>query len=108
MSTSPDDALDPSTVGEQALAALRGKGNPFEVLVRPQRVDETFAEIHVPAFQQSEREQLLAMVDWYRLPDYQERESLRPTRVVTVRGARGSGKTHLLQSLLARPEGRPQ
>jgi hypothetical protein len=108
MSISLDKSLQASPIAERALNLLKGKDNPFEVLARPQQADDTFADAHVPEFQQSERDQLLEMIDTYRLPEYQDREGLRPCRVVTVRGDRGSGKTHLLQSLVARPDGKPQ
>jgi hypothetical protein len=103
-------SLEPTTptAEAQALSLLKGKDNPFEALVRPQQADTDFTSVHVPQIHQEERGQLLEMIDWYRVEQYRDSEDLKPTRVVTVRGDRGSGKTHLLQSLLARPDGRPQ
>lgn len=92
----------------QAITALKGQDNPFECLARPQRADEDFSVLHVPELHNSERAQLVETINWYRLDDYNESDNLKPTRVVTVRGDRGSGKTHMLLSLLARPDGRPQ
>src|SRR4051812_44176142 len=89
----------PPTLAQRALAVLKGKDNPFEILATGQRADDNFDEIHVPALHQREREQLLWIIDAYRLSDFADSDSLRKTRVVTVLGARGSGKTHLLQSL---------
>jgi hypothetical protein len=108
MSISLDESPQASPGAERALYLLKGKDNPFEVLARPQQADDTFADAHVPEFQQQERAQMLEMIDSYRLPEFRDRECLKPCRVVTVRGDRGSGKTHLLQSLVARPDAKPQ
>lgn len=92
----------------RALDILKGKENPFQALAAAQRADDNFEEVHLPELHQRERELLLQMIDSYRLSDYADSECLPKTRVVTVQGARGSGKTHLLQSLVARPDQKPQ
>jgi hypothetical protein len=102
------EQLPPITVAERALAVLKGKGNPFEVLAAGQRADDSFDEIHVPAQHRRERELLLQIIDTYRPGEYADSGSHPKTRVVTVQGARGSGKTHLLQSLVARADQKPQ
>jgi hypothetical protein len=101
------EQIPPTTVTQRALALLKGKDNPFEALASGQRADDNFHELHVPALHQRERELLLKIIDTYRLSDYAD-EKLQKTRVVTIQGARGSGKTHLLQSLVARPDQKPQ
>lgn len=108
MSISLEETYPGRAVADRALHLLKGQDNPFESLSRPQRADESFADIHVPEFQRAERECLLKMIDWYRLTEYHEQEHLRPSRAVTVQGYRGSGKTHLLQSLVARPDRKAQ
>jgi hypothetical protein len=107
MSISLEHASPPS-VSQRALGLLKGKDNPFEILAAGQRADDNFHEIHVPALHQRERELLFKIIDTYRLGDYSDSDRLQKTRVVTVQGARGSGKTHLLQSLVARPDQKPQ
>ena len=102
------EQLPPVTVSERALALLKGKDNPFELLANGQRADENFQEMHVPALHQSERDLLFKIIDTYRLADYADSDHLPKTRIVTVQGPRGSGKTHLLQSLVARPDQKPQ
>jgi hypothetical protein len=93
---------------ERALAILKGKENPFEILAAGQRADDNFDEIHVPAVNQRERELVLKIIDTYRTNEYADNDPPPKTRVVIVQGARGSGKTHLLQSLVGRPDRRPQ
>lgn len=105
MLTSPDSFL---LVDQKALHLLRGFDNPFEILARPQRGDESFASTHVPDFQLPERSLLLRMIDWYRLDEIHSLGEIRPSRAVWVFGARGAGKTHMLQSLVARPDRKAQ
>jgi hypothetical protein len=93
---------------QRALSLLKGKENPFEIRAAGQLADDNFHEIHVPALHQRERDKLFQMIDSYRVADYADNECLRKTRVVIIQGARGSGKTHLLQSLVARPDQKPQ
>jgi hypothetical protein len=92
MSNSPDTAA-------RALDWLRGRPNPFEGLVRPQRPDDRFRDLHVPGLLRAPRELLLAVIDAYRLTEYRAASDLRDSRVVTVLGARGAGKTHMLDAL---------
>jgi hypothetical protein len=108
MSISPDTTPQLSALSAEALASLKAKDNPFECLAQPQRADQSFADCHVPELHGVQRRQLLEIIDYYRIEEYEGGESLRPSRVVTLRGDRGSGKTHLLLSLLARSDGLPQ
>ena len=39
------------------------------------------------------------MIDRYRVANYHGAADMQPTRVVTILGDRGAGKTHLLRSL---------
>jgi hypothetical protein len=101
MSISPDTR-------EEALTYLRGRENPFDILARPQMATDRFAESHVPALLSEPRQILLTMIDSYIVPEYASEDDLPPTRVVTIRGPRGAGKTHLLHSLLHRQPERRQ
>jgi hypothetical protein len=101
------EPLSSPPIAERALALLKGKDNPFEVLAAGQRADDDYFEIHVPELHQRERGLLFEIIDSYRLDEYADSDALRKTRVVTIQGARGSGKTHLLQSLVARAD-KPQ
>ena len=67
MSNSPDGAAPAEAARSAALDVLRGLPNPFENLVRPQRPDDRFADLHVPALLQGPRELLLRIIDSYRL-----------------------------------------
>jgi hypothetical protein len=101
MSNSPEAEKD-------ALDFLKGKENPFDNLARPQRLDDRFLDVHVPELLAEDRALLLEMVDSYRVGEYMGSADLHATRVVTVLGDRGAGKTHLLQSLAYRTDGRSQ
>ncbi|MBM4073337.1 MAG: hypothetical protein FJ271_31105 [Planctomycetes bacterium] len=103
MSSFPDDGPV-----HTALDILRGKENPFESLARPQRLDDRFLDLHVPEMLAQERDLLLQVIDRYRTEEYSGSADLLQTRVVTVLGDRGSGKTHLLQSLAYREDGKSQ
>src|SRR5579885_188519 len=92
----------------KALDHLKGKDNPFELLARPQLRDDNFRAQHVQELLRRDRQVLLNIIDWYRVQEYAGQDLLRRTRVVTVRGPRGSGKTHLLQSLIYRDDGKSQ
>lgn len=107
MLNSRDDSLDGPVV-HAALDTLRGKENPFESLARPQRLDDRFLDLHVPELLAEERALLLQVIDRYRVEEYTGASDLPATRVVTVLGDRGSGKTHLLQSLSYRTDGKSQ
>lgn len=100
MSISPEE--------QAALDILKGKENPFESLVRPQRADDQFLDLHVPALLKSSRDELLEIIDTYRVEEYTRIADLKPTRVVTVLGNRGAGKTHLMRSLEYRDDSKFQ
>jgi hypothetical protein len=101
MSSSPEtEAL--------ALDILRGRENPFDSLARPQRLDDNFLDLHVAELLAGERKLLLELIDSYRVEEYTRTADLRPTRVVSVLGDRGAGKTHLLQALAYRDDGKSQ
>lgn len=104
MSSSPEAG----SIMDAALNTLRGKENPFESLARPQRLDDRFLDLHVPELLADERALLQQIIDRYRVDEYTGASDLLATRVVTVLGDRGSGKTHLLQSLAYRTDGNSQ
>jgi hypothetical protein len=104
----PSSLDTPSTPAARALDWLRGRANPFDNLVRSQRPDDRFADLHVPALLREERELILAVIDAYRLTEYRSAADLRETRVVTVLGPRGAGKTHMLEALAHRTDGKAQ
>lgn len=106
MSISPELPFD--ALAQEALNHLKGKENPFESLVRPQKGDTRFRDLDVPGLLLDQRKLLLEIIDSYRVKEYTGGSDLRPTRVVIVRGDRGSGKTHLLRSLQFRPDGLSQ
>jgi hypothetical protein len=91
-----------------AIDFLKGKENPFDSLARPQRMDDRFQDLHVPELLAQERDLLLQIIDSYAVERYRGSSDLRQTRVVTILGSRGSGKTHLLQSLVYRNDGKSQ
>lgn len=110
MPISPDaTAGSDKEVPTLALDWLRGRANPFDSLVRPQRPDEHFLDQHEPTVHQAEYQKLAAVVDAYRVEGYRLKphrtaSDLPDSRVVTVLGARGDGKTHLLEALAHRPD----
>ncbi len=87
------------TVSERALDVLRQAGNPFRNYFARNPDDEVCARYHVPELFAREREQLLAVVDLYRV------QPATHSEVVPVLGNKGSGKTHLLHSIKHGPEG---
>jgi hypothetical protein len=104
MSISLEEKAD--RLAQEALDRLKGKENPFESLVRPQKGDTRFRDLDVPGLLREQRELLLQVIDSYRVPEYTGASDLRPTRVVIIRGDRGAGKTHLLRSLQYRADGK--
>jgi hypothetical protein len=78
---------------ERAMEVLRRTGNPFRNYFARNPDDETCARYHVPELYAREREQLLAVVDWFR------NDPTAHSEVVPVLGNKGSGKTHLLHSI---------
>jgi hypothetical protein len=93
---------------QAALDFLKGKENPFDSLARPQRLDDRFQDLHVPELLEEERDLLLKIIAGYSVERYRASSDLPQTRVVTILGSRGSGKTHLLQSLIYRNDGKSQ
>jgi hypothetical protein len=94
---------------DPARAWLHDRTNPFDGLVRPQRPDEHFLDHHEPSIHQAEYQLLAAAVDVYRplsyrLKPYQPGGGLADSRVITVFGPRGAGKTHLLEALAHRTD----
>jgi hypothetical protein len=87
---------------DRALDGLRRAGNPFRNYFARNPDDEVCARYHVPELFASQREQLLAVVDLYRL------EPATHSEVVPVLGNKGSGKTHLLHSIKHGGEGQWQ
>jgi hypothetical protein len=102
------DARPALDAAAQALDFLRGRPNPFENLVRPQRPDDHFLDLHVPALLREPRELLLAVIDAYRLEEYRTASDLPDSRVVTILGQRGAGKTHLLDAVAYRDDNHRQ
>jgi hypothetical protein len=84
---------------ERALEVLRRAGNPFRNYFARNPDDEVCARYHVAELFAREREQLLGVVDLYRVAPQTHSE------VVPVLGNKGSGKTHLLHSVKHGPEG---
>src|SRR5579884_1392933 len=94
LATAPSRSLP-----ERALEVLRRAGNPFRNYFARNPDDEVCARYHVPELFAREREQLLAVVDLYRV------QPATHSEVVPVLGNKGSGKTHLLHSIKHGPEG---
>jgi hypothetical protein len=95
-------------VDERALGVLRTRDNPFESLASPHRASENFSRLHEQEIHRLTRERLIQAIDTYRLAEYSEFRQLLQSRVVTILGDRGSGKTHLLQTLIDRPDRKAQ
>lgn len=91
-----------ATLHEQALAALRKKGNPFRQQFARNADDPVCSMYHVDDLFATERELLSNLIESYRgEPD-------RATCVLPVLGPRGAGKTHLLHCLKHGPGAAPQ
>lgn len=97
MSSSPVPSLL-----EQALAALKRKGNPFRQQFARNSDDAVCSLYHVDDLFAEERCILRQLVESYR------GQPGRPTTVLPVLGARGAGKTHLLHWLKHEPVAAPQ
>lgn len=93
---------------QQALYFLRGEENPFDAFVVPDKPAHAFAACHVEAVHQTQFEQICRVIDKYRTPDYRGQQQLHDSRVLVVRGVRGSGKTHLLHILRGRDTVAPE
>jgi hypothetical protein len=86
-------------LSERAVEALRQSGNPFRNYFARNPDDDICARYHVPELFATEREQLLAVVDLYRI------DRAMHSEIVPVLGNKGSGKTHLLHSIKHGKEG---
>jgi len=93
---------------EQAVRFLRGEENPFDAFVVSDKPAQEFAQCHVQEVHGEQFEQIGRAIDKYRYPDYRTRRQLHETRVLIVRGVRGSGKTHLLHVLRQRATSTPE
>ena len=93
---------------EQAVGFLRGEDNPFDAFVVPDKPAHEFAHCHVAEVHGDQFEQICRAIEKYRCPDYRTRRQLHETRVLIVRGVRGSGKTHLLHVLRQRDTPTPE
>lgn len=93
---------------EQAIRFLRGEDNPFDAFVVSDKPAHEFPQCHVQEVHGDQFEQIGRVIDKYRYPDYRTRRQLHETRVLIVRGVRGSGKTHLLHVLRQRATPTPE
>jgi len=98
----------PNAFEEQACRFLRGEENPFDAFVVPDKPAHEFSDCHVSEVHGSQFEQICRAIDKYRCPDYRTRRQLHESRVLVVRGVRGSGKTHLLHVLRQRDTPAPE
>ncbi|NLF71517.1 MAG: AAA family ATPase [Candidatus Anammoximicrobium sp.] len=93
---------------EQAIRFLRGEENPFDAFVVSDKPAQEFPQCHVQEVHGEQFEQIGRAIDKYRYPAYRTRRQLHETRVLIVRGVRGSGKTHLLHVLRQRATPTPE
>lgn len=93
---------------EQAIRFLRGEENPFDALVVPDQPGQEFPQCHVAEVHAEESDRICRVIEKYRHPDYRARRQLQETRVLVVRGVRGSGKTHLMRVLAHRDTPTPE
>ncbi len=93
---------------EPAIRFLRGEENPFDAFVVSDKPAHEFPQCHVQEVHGDQFEQIGRVIDKYRFPDYRTRRQLHETRVLIVRGVRGSGKTHLLHVLRQRDTPTPE
>ena len=91
-----------ATLREQALSALRRRGNPFRQQFARNSDDVVCSRYHVPDLFATERSVVEDLIETYR--DGAD----RPTAVTPILGARGAGKTHLLHRLKHGPGTRPR
>lgn len=106
---SADAQLDPQVLRD-ALQWIRNqkKKNPFSNFAEVQNVSSEFEQAHYPGLFQTERELLWTAIDSYRVPKYDTTSDIPASRIITIRGPRGAGKTHLMHSLAFRPDGKTQ
>jgi hypothetical protein len=81
------------TLNESTLEILRQAGNPFRNFFARNPDDDVCAQYHVAELFAKEREQLLGVVDLYRVTPALHSE------MIPVLGNKGAGKTHLLHSI---------
>jgi hypothetical protein len=81
------------TLSEITLKVLRQAGNPFRNFFARNPDDDVCARYHVPELFAKEREQLLGVVNLYRVTPTMHSE------MIPVLGNKGAGKTHLLHSI---------
>ena len=93
---------------EQAIRFLRGEENPFDAFVVPDQPAHAFPGCHAPEVHAAECDRICRVIEKYRAADYAGRRQLHDTRVLIVRGVRGSGKTHLLHVLSRRETATPE
>jgi hypothetical protein len=97
-----------TTSEEQTIRFLRGEENPFDAFVVPDQPAYAFPDCHAPEVHAAECDRICRAIDKYRAADYAARRQLHDTRVLIVRGVRGSGKTHLLHVLSHRETATPE
>src|SRR4051795_9005892 len=78
---------------EAALEALRRDGNPFRNFFARNPDDDVCARYHVPELFAKERDQLLGVVNLFRV------EPTLHSELIPILGNKGAGKTHLLHSI---------
>ncbi len=81
------------TLTEATLDLLRQTGNPFRNFFARNPDDDVCARYHVPELFAKEREQLLGVVELYRV------QPTLHSELIPVLGNKGAGKTHLLHSI---------
>ncbi|MBM3995710.1 MAG: hypothetical protein FJ303_16405 [Planctomycetes bacterium] len=81
------------TLPDPTIESLRQAGNPFRNFFARNPDDDLCARYHVPELFAKERDQLLAVVDLFRVNPGMHSE------MIPVLGNKGAGKTHLLHSI---------
>lgn len=81
------------TLAESTLETLRQAGNPFRNFFARNPDDDICARYHVPDLFAREREQLLGVVNLFRV------EPTIHSEMIPILGNKGAGKTHLLHSI---------
>ncbi len=92
----------------QAVRFLRGEDNPFDAFVVPDKPAHEFSQCHAAEVHREEFDRICRVIEKYRQPDYHTRRQVHETRVLIVRGVRGSGKTHLMHVLGRRETPTPE
>src|SRR5688500_15452423 len=97
MPTPPTTAAEPrhtSEIQAAALEHLRRRINPFTFSVATAGTEDHCLAFDVPDLFDSQRADLMAVIQLYRNPK-------QPSRVYPILGDPGTGKTHLLTTLQA-------